>query len=140
MDYFALDLLSTRVGLAATCGFASHVLYFIRGEHHMKAPLLFVAYFVGCILVFLLELRASDYGVYSAIWPSTLIVVSYTLSLFGSMVAYRTVFHPLCSFPGPIPARITKLWHMQKSLVRQNHLLMEKLHEQYGDFVRTGKF
>jgi len=105
----------------------------------MKAPLLFVSYLAGCIFVFLLELKASDYGVYSAIWPSTLIVGSYTSSLFGSMVIYRTVFHPLRSFPGPIPARITKLWHMQNSLSLPNHLLMEKLHEQYGDFVRTGK-
>jgi hypothetical protein len=60
--------------------------------------------------------------------------------LFSSMISYRVFFHSLNSFSGPLMARATKLWHVSKTLQARNYMLLQKMHEEYGEFARTGWF
>ncbi|KAL9122404.1 MAG: hypothetical protein Q9187_001041 [Circinaria calcarea] len=66
------------------------------------------------------------------------VFAAYALSLLTSIVIYRKGFHRLRKFPGPFMAGVTKLWHTANTLDSQNHILLDGLHEKYGDFVRTG--
>ncbi|KAL8754101.1 MAG: hypothetical protein Q9184_005223 [Pyrenodesmia sp. 2 TL-2023] len=54
------------------------------------------------------------------------------------MTVCRRFFHRLRHFPGPWTAGITKFWHVYHCATSQNHLLLDRLHGQYGQFVRTG--
>jgi hypothetical protein len=62
------------------------------------------------------------------------------LGLFTSMTIYRLLFHRLRKFPGPIGARVSRFYNLYLSAKNvQYHVEIEKLHKQYGDFIRTGK-
>lgn len=54
--------------------------------------------------------------------------------------AWRILLHRLRRFPGPFWAVVSKFWHVIKCLQTnsQNHLILDGLHQKYGDFVRTG--
>lgn len=104
----------------------------------MRAPNLVRLYIGGCILATLLETRLQHHVDMGAMQTSILIAASFTLALFSSIAMYRVFFHRLQRFPGPRIAAVSKFWHMSHCLSSKNHLLLEKLHRQYGDFVRTG--
>lgn len=57
-----------------------------------------------------------------------------------SMLIYRGFFHRLNRFPGPFQARLSNLYPTILS-ARNLHLYeeVEKLHGQYGDYVRLGE-
>ncbi|KAI0911326.1 putative benzoate 4-monooxygenase cytochrome P450 [Ustulina deusta] len=123
---------------AIVSGFFIHNMFFIKGEWHIQAPLIFRFY----IALFLLNL-----GVYYWIieqrfeWCLTYTIFTlcfHLIGLFGSMFLYRVWFHPLKRFPGPFLAKVSKLWHVWKVRDSQNYLFLESLRQQYGDFVRTG--
>ncbi|EJD01469.1 cytochrome P450 [Fomitiporia mediterranea MF3/22] len=64
--------------------------------------------------------------------------VFYT-TLITSVVLYRiSPFHPLAGYPGPLLARITKLYGLAKMASGKNHEWYKKLHEKYGPYVRVG--
>ncbi len=129
-----------RVIVAADiiAGFASHILYFIRGEHHMNAPVLFYLYTALAVAAFFLELQ-TDAQTYRGAGQSTALhVCTYTVTLFTSITIYRVCFHRLHSFPGPFLARVSKFWHVYQARHSMNHQLILRLHKEYGPFVRTG--
>ncbi|KAL9134417.1 MAG: hypothetical protein Q9175_004399 [Cornicularia normoerica] len=84
--------------------------------------------------------KAAYHGlpVASALAASGGICTTYLASLFASIITYRTMFHRLRHFPGPALAKVSKLWHVAHCLDSKNDLLLEGLHQEYGDFVRTG--
>ena len=131
--------LEMAIFLAATAGFASHLLYFIRGEHHMTAPILFYTYISLAATVFVYQSQISGHAYVQAGQASAIVIGAYALPLFASIVIYRVFFHRLSSFPGPFLARITKLWHVYHVRHSQNHQFLSDLHKQYGPIVRTGK-
>lgn len=59
-------------------------------------------------------------------------------SIFGSIVAYRLLFHPLTRYPGPKIAAVTQLWTFWQRAQCRGAFVNEKLHELYGDIVRIG--
>lgn len=62
-------------------------------------------------------------------------------SLLLSVSIYRLApWHPLAQYPGPIPARLTKLWGLWVTAKGKNHIYTKKLHEKYGPCVRIGTF
>lgn len=63
----------------------------------------------------------------------------FLLGLYTSMIPYRVFFHHLWAYPGPFDARVSKIWHVRQVRNAQNYLLMDRLHRQYGAFVRTGR-
>lgn len=123
--------------LAALARLLSHKLLFIRGEHHLKAPLYVRLGCSFCIGQFVLGLRN---GYRQSLKETMAIGSAYLLALFASMVAYRLVFHPLRLFPGPFMYKVSKLWHVMKvAPSEQNYYILDDLHHRYGDFVRTGR-
>ncbi|RMJ19152.1 hypothetical protein CDV36_001147 [Fusarium kuroshium] len=53
-------------------------------------------------------------------------------------VVYRLLFHPLARYPGPFLHRISIIpciWYAYKG---SRHVVLAKLHEEYGDIVRYG--
>ena len=106
----------------------------------MQAPQLFRFFLLLSLFLFIGEARIwalSDSG--QAFRASTLIALSYGASLFTSIAIYRVFFHKLRNFPGPLGARVSKFWHVGKLLRQPNFELLDDLHQQYGDFVRTGE-
>lgn len=56
-----------------------------------------------------------------------------------SMVIYRLFFHRLCKFPGPLGARVSKFYSASLAAKDvQYHKNVARMHEKYGDFIRTG--
>ncbi|KAI0050676.1 high nitrogen upregulated cytochrome P450 monooxygenase 2 [Auriscalpium vulgare] len=54
-------------------------------------------------------------------------------------VIYRiSPLHPLARFPGPLPAKVSKLWMSYICAHGKQHIYYRRLHDQYGDFVRIG--
>ena len=129
--------LPTKVRAAVGLGLASHNLYFIRGEHHLAAPAIFVGAIVLSILIYGYEYRLAPAH---AAFNAFSIIGAFNTALFTSMTVYRTIFHPLRSFPGPFGARICKLWHLYNILDSKNHVFLHRLYEKYGPIVRTGLY
>jgi hypothetical protein len=121
---------------AAALGVGSHLLYFIRGEHHMSGPWLSILLPTSWTLLFAVEFNNAAFSI--AWIRSTLWILSYLFGVFSSIVIYRLVLHPLRKFPGPRLAAVSKIWHTMQLSNLQNQELMESLHLNYGDVVRTG--
>src|SRR5258706_14744436 len=112
---------------AAILGLSSHWTFFIHGDHHMKAPI-YGSLFLALILVlYFLELHIYNYDFGLAIKAEFDVIAAYILSLFTSITVYSLIFHPLYSFPGPLGARISKIWHAWHARHSQNHLVLENL-------------
>ncbi|KAF7288957.1 hypothetical protein MIND_01412300 [Mycena indigotica] len=63
----------------------------------------------------------------------------FLASLTASIVAYRlSPWHPLAHIPGPMLAKVSKLWGVSLLIRGNRHLVLKKLHEKHGDFVRIG--
>ena len=124
----------------AGIGILSHLGYFIRGEHHLEAQLLMRLSIILPLIFTIVQFRIGRLELQQAAWNSFLIVTTYCTALFTSMIIYRAFFHRLRDFPGPRMAKITKLWHVSKISNFDNYRQVDRLHAQYGDFVRTGIF
>jgi len=124
---------------AAAFGLLTHWTYFIHGEHHMQAPMYACILIISTFIVCGLQLPHHSYNVFEAIKAGLRIAFTYLSVLFTSIVVYRVFFHRLRHFPGPLGARISKVWHVWQVRGAQNHLVMDKIYHQYGTFVRTGQ-
>lgn len=125
---------------AAALGVALHLGYFIRGEHAVKAPSYLLAVIFGPLLT------ATLLTVYNhASWLANFQVMfvlctSFWGSVAASILTYRLFFHPLRNYNGPPGARISKLWHVGKNMQGElTYKILDDAHQQYGDYVRTGK-
>ena len=123
--------------IATVLAAGSHILYFIHGEHHMKASLL--ASLIPVCVMLLAVVQVPHNTFLQALQYGFRVTHAYATGLYSSIVIYRLFLHPLQNFPGPPLAKISKLWHAYKILDRRNHTSLEELHERYGDIVRTGK-
>jgi tryprostatin B 6-hydroxylase len=132
------DELSNRLLIAVVSALALHHLIFRRGEWHLQAPTLLTIWLLSPFAAFLLELRLDTNDVVDAVYRSLLTTTCFTVTIFLSIAVFR--FTQLRSFPGPRLARLSKLWHVVKSRNGKNHLVLDALREEYGDFVRTGEF
>lgn len=129
-----------RVYTGAIIALTLHHLVFRRGEWHLKAPLLLTIWLASHPLLFVGELVMGTNTLIASASNTLLTLGSYAIFSIASMAVYRLFFHRLGSFPGPKMASVTKLWHAYKCLPGQNHLLLDDLHRQYGDYVRTGEY
>ena len=119
-------------------GVCLHLGYFNRGEHHMYA----IVYLQISLLLFsTLTVAFALYGEFpwvASIWTTTSVLLPTLLGIYGSLLCYRLVWHPLGPFPGPVMARISSLWF---SIHVRNHDAHQKaldLYNKYGAFVRVG--
>ena len=127
-----------KIGTAAAAGVASHICLFRHGEWHMQAPLLFRIALGLSLLILSAQVRYETSFNSTSFTTTLLIILSYNAALFSSILLYRRFFHRLRNFPGPVWAGLTKFWHVFHCLNSQNYLLLEDLHQSYGQFVRTG--
>jgi hypothetical protein len=144
----ALNELTTPKGLLVlgALGVLSHRLYFIRGEHHLQAPMYAQVYVLSSVAllstIFLgdtLELQYNQSkAALDAIRILGLLNLSYFVPLFTSVVIYRLFEHRLKDFDGPRMAAATKLWHFWNILFTSNNRLLDQLHYKYGRIIRTG--
>ncbi|OKL58794.1 hypothetical protein UA08_05857 [Talaromyces atroroseus] len=132
----AFEATYTCKAIAFLVGIIAHRSIFIYGEWHLKAVAVLQAHLaIWAVILF----PASRYlGAVGALQEGSLIALAYATGLFGSISVYRTLFHPLRHYPGPLLARMTKLWHVVRCLDSKNYVVMEEMHKKYGDFVRTG--
>jgi hypothetical protein len=122
---------------AFTLGAASHVLYFHRGEHHMNGVRLLQAYTAIGAAITLLATRTFEQPLQSIL---ILIGPTFLSGLLTSLLTYRLFLSPLNKFPGPFLSRFSNLWLSFGVIGTSSHahIKVQKLHEQYGDFVRVG--
>ncbi|KAH8594231.1 putative benzoate 4-monooxygenase cytochrome P450 [Bisporella sp. PMI_857] len=116
-------------------GVITHRCYFIYGEFHEKSPQIVKAYFLAFLGVYF-AFHTLEHD--APLAAAGLIVGTYAVSLYSSIIIYRLFFHELKGIPGPTLAKITKLYHFFNALDCKQCLWMDKLHKQYGDYVRTG--
>ena len=135
MEFSAFPLTLPSCCLA---GIASHLCYFIRGEHHRPIGTIATFFVVIPVTITALQVQFFDIPLGLACWFTFLIASAYAIGLFSSIAIYRVFFHPLRQFVGPVAMRITKLAHIYRSYKLDNHLQLEELRNQYGEFVRTG--
>ncbi|KAH8887218.1 cytochrome P450 [Thozetella sp. PMI_491] len=76
----------------------------------------------------------------TALSRTVTVSAGFTAGVVGSMLAYRAFFHRLNHFPGPFAARLSKFWQVRMVLRSDfhQHIEVQKLHQEYGDFVRLG--
>ena len=123
---------------AGAAGVLIHNLTFIHGEWHLYATRVLQLHALAYAVLILIEATYNKSSWLPATAVSSQLFCMYTLCLLGSISIYRVFFHRLKSFPGPVLASVSKFWHVAHCLDSKGHLLMERLHQQYGDFVRIG--
>lgn len=138
----AIRLLALSAG--AALGIAAHLRVFIHGEWHIQAPKLAVGHAWVLLWVAFCRYLFSDGGRIGTLADGlALASFAYLPALFASILVYRiSRFHRLTSagFPGPFGARLSKLWHVWACRYSKNHEVLDRLHQRYGDFVRTGEY
>lgn len=124
--------------VSSALGLISHNLYFIHGEHHTSAVRLAqLSILLPPLLTYGLT-RLSDLPLLQATLTTLLLLSSYLLTLFTSMLLYRLLFHRLHPFPGPPLAKLSKFWHVLQLGSFDNYKRLDRWHAQYGDYVRIG--
>ena len=126
-------------GIAASLGVLSHLLYFIRGEHHTQALRILQLSILLPVVSIIALVQFGHYSISLAVQTTACVALSYTGSLWTSMIIYRLFFHPLRHFPGPRLAKVSKVYHVLCCWKRDNHRVKAGWHERYGEFVRIGK-
>jgi hypothetical protein len=129
-----------NITLIASCfvlGGFLHICVFSRNEWDRHSPriLLFFCLLntgIFACLAFLLRCAYIE-----AVLTTIVLGCCIAGGLFASMTAYRLLFHPLKSFPGPIGARISTFWYAKESIPDMKfYCKLRELHDQYGDFIR----
>ena len=123
---------------AGAAGVLIHNVAFIHGEWHLHAIKVLKLHALAYTVLILLEASYDKGSWLAAMAVSFQLFGMYTLCLLGSIGIYRVFFHRLRSFPGPVLASVSKFWHVAHCLDSKGHLVLDKLHQQYGDFVRIG--
>ncbi|KAK8097061.1 hypothetical protein PG999_013005 [Apiospora kogelbergensis] len=121
------------------------------GSHHLIRPYEIDSYPITICGAYLATLTAVFVGYYSkvfvngglevaaAAWNTLALSCAFNIGLATSMLIYRAFFHRLHHFPGPFPAKLSRFYAARASANGlQMHITTQKMHERYGDFVRTG--
>ena len=132
------SLPSAKYLISMVLGILSHNFIFIHGEWHIRAPLVLKRHVTVFVLAVMVEAASGSGKVSDALRTTSMATSVYTLALFASMAVYRKFFHRLRNFPGPSMAGSTKSWHVYHCANSRNHLLLDRMHQTYGRFVRTG--
>lgn len=70
-----------------------------------------------------------------------LLSTSFNVAVFLSIGVYRSLFHRLRNFPGPPLAKLTRFYSAYKASQGLKYFKqVGEWNEQYGDFIRTGKY
>ncbi|KND86895.1 Tryprostatin B 6-hydroxylase [Tolypocladium ophioglossoides CBS 100239] len=75
---------------------------------------------------------------FAAASATATLTLLFLFGLSSSVVIYRLFFNPLNRFPGPLAARLSKLYYVHLSSNLLGHQELHKLHQKYGRYVRIG--
>jgi hypothetical protein len=131
---------SKTVGVAALLGVLFHLsIQPIEFEfvmfHFMAAS---IVSFLGLFYTFA---EVGDHGVIGGLAKASLFACTFNAGLLSSIAVYRLVFHRCRNFPGPVGAKLTRFYAAKMSAKNtQYYKELAKMHEKYGDFVRTGEY
>lgn len=76
---------------------------------------------------------------FTAFQKASLAGILFNTGILTSMSIYRLFFHRCRKFPGPIPAKLTRFYATYQSAKNTEYYKeLAKMHEKYGDYVRTG--
>lgn len=119
-------------------GIASHVCYFIIGERNKEAGQILVWFFSGLALSLLLA-RLWCWPLSAAVIATLLLGGTFISGLGASITIYRLLLHGTRKYPGRMSEALTK-WTSAGVAHRTQryHAHLRKLHQKYGDVVRTG--
>lgn len=135
-----LYLKSKMFLIFALClGALSHIAYFAHGEHHMYGML--YLHILACVLlvITLVLWLLQGQAFATSLYTSATIESQFLAGLFSSIVAYRlSPTHQLHAYSGPLSWRISKLTHAWSNRNFENFRNLYAVHEEYGDYVRTG--
>ena len=125
---------------ACILGVLSHIFYFLHGEHHLLSFVYFqVLIFAPIIAILGIYTIDTSFDV-STVANVALFEAVFLFSLWSSIIVYRICpFHRLWSFPGPISWRLTKLTEAWCNRNLRGFEVLDRLHRQHGDLVRTGE-
>jgi hypothetical protein len=130
MDPLTLD----TAAAAILTGLVSHLVY-NRFEPTLKSFLFNTVSLLSLWSLFIHYLTSSPLTT----TLQTLLFLSLHLTTLSlSISAYRLLFHPLRSFPGPRLAALTKWTDFYHTAPGLRHIWLPSLHEQYGPIVRIG--
>lgn len=139
LENIDLSARSTQAALAAAAGVATHLGYFIHGEHHNNGCTIIGFYAVAVLTLGAAMYKQLRFDILESLIRTLILSASYFASLYTSIGIYRSLFHPLRKFRGPFLAKFSNLYHswllMPKS---DNYRVMTKLHKEYGAIIRTG--
>lgn len=100
----------------------------------------FLALYVTVILATVsVSLIITDLSQGQVLMRVACMISAFNSGLLVSISVYRLFFHRLRHFPGPFWSRLSRFY--DAFLAGRNvqyHVEIEKLHDQYGDFIRTG--
>ena len=134
-----MDPILVLAGAAAAVGVFSHLSYFINGEHAIRSPTYFATAIILPSTIVAALVKFGGVSLLNSVALVTLCFSAYLGALFTSMLFYRVFLHPLKDFPGPFPAKLSKLWWVAQIAPKIDHFRkLDRLHQQYGEFVRTG--
>jgi len=120
-------------------GVLSHLAVFIRIDSISRGPLLGLTLLITpsilySALCYFMAIGYIGIAITTAKWYGC-----YVAGVLLSMLIYRVFFHRLRHYPGPFIDRLTQLahvWHVSKRI--DHYKRLDKLHKQYGEFVRVG--
>ncbi|KKY13134.1 putative cytochrome p450 [Diplodia seriata] len=95
-------------------------------------------YVSGLATLFCHSFFVSELSFSSSAWETFLAATFFNIGLYTSIAVGRLI--RLRHIPGPIPARLSQFYGLSLTVKSNNrfHLEVDKLHQQYGDFVRIG--
>ncbi|KID80224.1 uncharacterized protein G6M90_00g011610 [Metarhizium brunneum] len=130
-----MQLTNARL-LASICGVSAHVLVFRVGEWDLASPSIFVFHAL-LVVTALFASRVQLLGL--SVSELMTCLGYYVAGLYASMMMYRAYLHRLCKYPGPVLASLTNFYITARSVSKfQLFKEVQKLHLQYGDYVRLG--
>ena len=137
---FNMDGLLILASSGAILGLGSHLGYFIRGEHQIASPnIAATGILTACAYIIILSMWGGMSKLQST-WIVAFFTSAYLLTIWTSMLIYRVFFHRLRNFPGPFPGKLSKFWHIYNITDLSHYKYLDRLHREYGDFVRTGSY
>jgi len=130
-----------KLPLAVITAVSVHHGLFVHGEWHLQSPAILFYHLLALFLYTAFLITVEQCATIPALMAATSVFGAYLTALLTSIAVYRVLFHRLsrAGFPGPPLARISKFWHVWACSDSKNHLVLDRLAQQYGDFVRTGK-
>ena len=123
--------------MAGIVGVLIHIFVFSRGERDRHAPTVVKASVILGTSTFLAFWSVLGLSFHASLKETTVNGLALLIGLFVSMGTYRFFFHPLSSFPGPVPAKVTAWWIFKENYPDLRfYIKLRDLHDKYGDFVR----